>query len=418
MIDEQRGGDIMEQTVHSAVSPYRWVVLGIYMLVTAMSQIMWMTFAPIARDAAAVYTGGNVDMIDLLAVLAMFSWLPLSLPAAWCIDNWGLKWGTAIGVILTGVCGFMRIFAPTYGWLLVCMIGCAVAQPFVLNAFTKLAGNWFPEKEETLASGLLTMSLFIGLTIALFAPGFILAHYREAAGSARQGIEVILTAYGTAALASAIIFFLFFKDRPQVPPTPVAAEKKVSMTIGLKSLFKNKDFLYLLVMFFIGLGAFNAILTEIDNIFKNRALDFDSTLAPGIVGGLIVVGGIFGAVIISVLSDKYRKRKMFLILAAGTAIPLTLLLQYLSSIVFLGVCGFLFGFFLIPALPVGLTYAVEKTHPVPEATSNGVLMLSGQISGIPIVLAFNMTLITVLFCVALVAAFLMKEIGPKETGAA
>jgi hypothetical protein len=31
------------------------------------------------------------------------------------------------------------------------------------------------------------------------------------------------------------------------------------------------------------------------------------------------------------------------------------------------------------------------------------------------VLAFNMTLITVLFCVALVAAFLLKEIGPKET---
>jgi len=66
----------MEQSVHPVVSPYRWVVLGIYMLVTAMSQITWMTFAPIARDAAAVYAGGNVDMIDLLAILAMISWLP------------------------------------------------------------------------------------------------------------------------------------------------------------------------------------------------------------------------------------------------------------------------------------------------------------------------------------------------------
>jgi len=45
-------------------------------------------------------------------------------------------------------------------------------------------------------------------------------------------------------------------------------------------------------------------------------------------------------------------------------------------------------------------------------------MLSGQISGIPIVLGFHMTLITVLFCVALVAAFLLKEIEPKEMGAA
>ena len=200
-----------------------------------------------------------------------------------------------------------------------------------------------------------------------------------------------------------------------MPPNPIAAEKKVTMTIGLKSLFKNKDFIYLMIMFFIGLGTFNAILTMIDTMFKNRTLDYDSTLAPGIVGGLIVVGGIFGAVIISALSDKYHKRKIFLILAAGMAIPLTLLLQFLSSIVLLGICGFVFGFFLIPALPVGLTYAVEKTHPVPEATSNGVLMLCGQISGIPIVLCFNMTLITVLFCVAFVVAFLMKEIGPAAS---
>lgn len=45
----------------ASVTPYRWLVLAVYMLITAMSQIMWMTFAPIARDAAALYTGGNVD---------------------------------------------------------------------------------------------------------------------------------------------------------------------------------------------------------------------------------------------------------------------------------------------------------------------------------------------------------------------
>jgi len=49
----------------------------------------------------------------------------------------------------------------------------------------------------------------------------------------------------------------------------------------------------------------------------------------------------------SALSDKYHKRKIFLVLAAGTAVPLTLLLQYLSSIVLLGMCGFMFGCFLV-----------------------------------------------------------------------
>jgi nitrate/nitrite transporter NarK len=181
---------MIEQNTNVSVSPYRWVVLAIYMLVTAVSQIMWMTFAPIARDAAAVYTGGNIDQIDLLAMLAMFSWLPFAIPASWCIDRFGLKWGSGIGVILIGLCGFMRIFAPNYAWLLVCMIGCAIAQPFVLNAFTKLAANWFPEKEEALSSGLLTMSIFIGFAIHRFHPRTFPNNRRHQAGHRHDPVRL------------------------------------------------------------------------------------------------------------------------------------------------------------------------------------------------------------------------------------
>jgi len=397
------------RNIDSAVSPYRWVVLGVFMLNIAMSQIMWMTFAPIARDAAAVYSGGNIDLIDLLAILAMLAWIPFCLPAAWCIDNLGLKKGAGIGVVLVGVCGFMRIFAPDYGWMLACMIGCAVAQPFILNAFTKLASNWFPQNEEALASGLLTMSMFIGFAIVMFATDFILAHYRTL-GAVRQGIDTILYLYGIPSLVGMILYLVLVKDKPKLPPNPIAAEKKVTMTVGLKALFKNRDFLFLLGLFLIGVGAFNAIMTKIDFIFKDRPLDIDSALAAGIVGGMLVIGGLCGAVILSALSDKYHKRKIFLVMAAGMAVPLSLLLQYLSSIVLLGACGFVFGFFLISAMPVGLTYAVEKTHPVPEATSNGILMLSGQISGLPIVFLFNMTAITILFGVAFILALLLHDI--------
>jgi Na+/melibiose symporter-like transporter len=251
--------------------------------------------------------------------------------------------------------------------------------------------------------------MFIGFTIVMIATDLILAHYREI-GAIRQGIDTILYLYGIPALIGMILYFVLVKDKPRLPPNPIAAEKKVTMTIGLKALFRNRDFLFLLGLFFIGVGAFNAILTKIDSIFKNRPLDIDSALAPGIVGGLIVIGGLCGAVILSALSDKYHKRRIFLIMAAGMAVPLSLLLQYLSSIVLLGLCGFIFGFFLISAMPVGLTYAVEKTHPVPEATSNGILMLSGQISGLPIVFFFNMTAITILFGVAFILALLLQDI--------
>ncbi|MCX6558243.1 MAG: MFS transporter [Candidatus Aminicenantes bacterium] len=395
-----------------SVSPYRWVVLALFMLPAIATQIQWITFAPIAKDAAALFTDGRTNAIDLLAIVFMLVYLPVSFPASWCIDKFGLKWGTGIGVVILGLSGFLRIFAPDYTWLLVFQIGCAIGQPFVLNSFTKVAANWFPEKEEALASGLATMSLFVGLLVAMGAGDFVLAHYR-AIGDARGGISLLLVLYGIFSLASMVLYLIFVKDKPKTPPNPIAAEKKVSIRVGIRALFRNKDFLYLLCAFFIGLGAFNAISSKIDAIF-NRPLDIAPSLAPGIVGGLMILGGIFGAVILSALSDRYHKRKLFLVLTMAAAVPLTLLLGFLPSIVPLGIAGFAFGFFLVAALPIGLTYAVEKTHPVPEATSNGILMLSGQVSGILLALFFNLAVIAVLFGLGLLFTLLMTEIAPRR----
>jgi MFS family permease len=394
-------------------SPYRWVVLALFMLPAIATQVQWITFAPIAKDAAALYTGGRTGAIDLLAIVFMLVYLPVSFPASWCIDKLGLKWGTGIGVVILGLSGFLRIFAPSYAWLLVFQIGCAAGQPFVLNSFTKVAATWFPEKEEALASGLATMSLFIGLLVAMFAGDFVLAHYK-AGGDPRGGIALILVLYGMFSLVSMVLYLAFVKDKPKEPPNPIAAEKKVAIGAGIRALFRNRDFVYLLCAFFIGLGAFNAISAKIDAIFE-RPLDIDPALAPGIVGGLMILGGIFGAVILSALSDRYHKRKIFMVLTMAVAVPLTLLLGYLPSIVLLGIVGFAFGFFLVAALPVGLTYAVEKTHPVPEATSNGILMLSGQVSGILMALFFNLVAIALLFGLGLLFTLLMTEVAPRRT---
>ena len=395
-----------------SASPYRWVVLVLFMLPAIATQLQWITFAPIATDAAALYTGGNTESIDLFAVIFMLAYIPMSFPASWCIDTLGLKWGTGIGVIILGLSGFLRMFAPDYTWLMIFQAGCAIGQPFVLNSFTKVAANWFPEEEEALASGLATMSLFLGLACAMFAGDLIMAHYKQT-GDPAGGISMILHIYGIFSLVGLVLYLLFVKDKPATPPNPIAAERKVSMITGIRELFRNRDFIYLMGAFFIGLGAFNAISSKIDTMFK-RPLDVDPSIAPGIIGGLLIIGGVFGAVVIPALSDRFRKRRIFLVAIMAIAAPLTLALEFLSTFTILCVAGFAFGFFLVSALPVGLTYAVEKTHPVPEATSNGILMLSGQVSGILMALFFNMTAIAALFIVGLIFTLLMSEINGKK----
>ena len=48
-------------------------------------------------------------------------------------------------------------------------------------------------------------------------------------------------------------------------------------------------------------------------------------------------------------------------------------------------------FFLLGAgAPVGFQYAAEVTHPAPESTSQGLLLLVGQISGILFIVGMNL----------------------------
>lgn len=103
----------------------------------------------------------------------------------------------------------------------------------------------------------------------------------------------------------------------------------------------------------------------------------------------MILGGIIGAVVIPLLSDHYRKRTPYLKLAViGAALGL-LGITFASGYWLLLVSAFVFGFFLLSAGPVGFQYGAEITHPTPEGTSNGMLLLMGQISGIVFILGMD-----------------------------
>lgn len=384
------------------VYSYRFVVLILFMFISLMNQVLWITFAPIMNDIAGYYSVSfdPVDSILLLSAIFMILYIPVNFPATYLIDKWGLKWGTGIGVILTGTFGLLRAFSGTsYGFLLFTTIMIGIGQPFLLNSFTKVAVIWFPENEKATATGLGTIAILGGIILGMILTPLI---YDS------KGIDYTLMVYGIVSFIAMILYLAFVKNRPDTPPSSIAGEKVFDMK-GVKKLFKNRDFNFLLVLIFVGLGAFNAISAEIDVIFDK----FTGVGETGLIGGMIIGGGIVGAGILSTLSDKYHKRKIFLVLAMLVAIPLTQLLPIIDSFTLVMILAFVFGFFLVSALPIGLVYATEITD-VPEEASNGIMMTIGQIAGILFLISFNMLVITVLFGVALIFALLMKESTPPS----
>jgi MFS family permease len=155
---------------------------------------------------------------------------------------------------------------------------------------------------------------------------------------------------------------------------------------GLKAMLRRRDFLILLAMFFVGLGMFNGVATWIEDIVRPRGFTISQA---GLLGGLMLVGGIVGAIVIPIFSDKTRRRKPFLLVALVGLIPGLLGMGFAGSLWLLLISGFTFGFFLLSAGPIGFQYAAEITHPAPEGTSNTLLLVMGQISGIIFIFVMN-----------------------------
>jgi len=389
---------------------YRWVVLLAFMGVIAINQLLWITFAAITTDAMGFYKVSDLG-IGLLSLIFMVVYIFVSFPASWVIDTYGIRIGVGIGAALTGIFGLVRgLMAADYTWVLVAQIGIAIGQPFILNAITTIAARWFPVGERATASGIGSLAIYLGILTGVALTPYL---------TLRSGIPGMLTTYGIASVIAMLIFFLFARERPPSPPCPPEQEARSLALEGLNKMIRQRDFIFLMIIFFVGLGAFNAVTTWIEQILSPRG--FSATQA-GNVGGIMIFGGILGAVIIPLLSDKYRKRVPFLLLAvlgAGVGLAgVTYVTSYISMLVF----SFIFGFFLLSAGPVGFQYGAEITYPAPEGTSNGLLLLMGQISGIAFILGMDsfkspetgsmttpLLVLICLICICLIFGFQLKE---------
>jgi len=359
----------MEQDTYK-VYAYRWVILTVFMIVVGINQLMWITFAPITSIAAEYYKVSDIK-IGLLSMIFMIVYIIISFPASWVIDTYGVRAGVGIGAVLTGVFGMLRgLYASDYTMVLISQIGIAIGQPFIMNAITALAARWFPIHERATASGLGTLASYLGVVAGMTLTPYMTIH---------SGMGGMLNSYGIASLIAAIVFFSLIKEKPPTAPCRPDQEERLLVLDGLKQTLRKRNFIWLMLIFFVGLGVFNSVATWIEDILRPRGF---SVTQAGITGGVMIAGGIIGALILPILSDHHRKRIPFIIIAlAGTILGLAGV-TFATGYALLIVSAFSMGFFLLSAGPIGFQYGAEIAFPASEGMSNGLLLLMGQFSGI------------------------------------
>jgi cyanate permease len=252
--------------------------------------------------------------------------------------------------------------------------------------------------------------MYIGIVAGMILTPFLAIH---------SGIAGTLILYGIISLIAVVLFFFLIKERPATPPCSAEQEERLLVMEGLKNILRNRNFIRLMVVFFIGLGVFNGVTTWIENILKPRG--FTVTQA-GIAGGIMIAGGILGAFILPFFSDRHKKRTPFIKLAlAGTILGL-IGITFANTYWLLIVSSFTMGFFLLSAGPIGFQYGAEIAFPASEGMSNGLLILMGQISGVIFIIGMDalkspvtgsmmlsLLILLVLMCFSLLFSLRLKE---------
>lgn len=392
-------------------SAYRWVILLTIVPIIMSTEIMWLSIAPISSMATKFY-GVSSFSIDMLSVSYMIMFILFSMPASWIVDRFGYRYSLIIGAVLTAVFGVVRaVYAENFTVVLIAQFIIAIGQPFLLNISTKVPANWFPVNERSTAAGILTMAQYVGFAVPMLLSPILVKS---------QGIPGVLRVFAVIAVISAFVSIAFTREKPRTGSLASDEQKDdLSMKAAWK-LFKNKPYMSVMLICFISMGIFNAVLTLLETILIPHGITSEQS---GIVGAVFIISGIIGAVVLPVISDKICSRIPFFIGSIIILIPVYLGFTFLDSYFLIAIIAGIAGFAIMGVAPILFQHGSEVAYPVQEGTSLGIILLMGQVSGALIVYIFEVVkdisgsvVLPMLLIVAATVLELPIVLNMKESG--
>jgi nitrate/nitrite transporter NarK len=387
---------------------YRWVVLILFMFQVILTQFLWLNFAPIQPTIEKLLNITDFQFVLLLSVFNLSNLL-LSLPVGAILDSKGFKFTVGIGSIIMAVAVLLRLKSDSYAWILAGQIGIAIAQPFIVNSGAKLASVWFNKNEEALANGFASMAMFLGMITALVITPIIIQH---------MDLFHIIAIYDGVTVAGSLLFLLLAKDNPSISTALKKEEQAYHPVQAYKELFRIKDMIILALIMFLGVGFFNGITNWLDKLLGPQGFSEEQS---GIIVGILVAGGIVGAVVIPILSDLVKRRKPFLVfgtIAAGVFMyPLMQTRSYTTAIVLAAVLGFL----AISLLPIIFQMTIEVVGERLTGSATGMLWVFGATGAIITIYTMEfvgdktsnfrngMWLLMIMFAIAFILSIILKE---------
>ncbi len=350
---------------------YRWAVLVCYMLTAIVSQLLWITYSPVLAQASSAYGVSQSD-IGLLSAIYPLVYVVVSIPAGYLIDSAGFRKAILLGTSLLAVSGLLRGFSPTFPVLLALQGVGAIGQPFILNSVSKVVRGWFPKSEVALATGMGTLSLFIGIILGLGLTPAVVDQF---------GLSNGLLIYGVFSLVVLLTFLALGRESGTKDESDTSVRFSQVLTV-----LKNRNIILLSSLFFIGLGIFNSFATWVDPLFSAKGIGTDLS---GLLGGVMIIGGIVGSIVIPGLSDRFQTLKKPLLISLALSTILWYVLGAVGDILPISATLLVLGFFFMSTLPLALELSARSLDERLAGMANSVVWEFSQIGGFVLIILYQ-----------------------------
>jgi predicted MFS family arabinose efflux permease len=342
-----------------------WGIVAAYGAVAAITQTLWLTYAPITTETAHRY-GVSVSAIGWLSEIFPLLYVVLAIPAGALLDRWFRpSLAAAGGVVAAG--GLLRLGGDSFAFALAGQALVAIAQPVVMSAVSKLAGEYLRPKDRAGGIAVASAAGFLGMLIALLlGPALGASH-----------LTLLLSIEAAVAVLAALWMALSLR-RPGAP----ASERAGIERGAARMLWSQPEIRTLCLLAFLGFGAFVALATWLQTLLHPSGVS--ETLAGALLVGMIIAG-VAGCALIPPLVERTHSERGFTYAVVIVGMLGSVALGVLPALGARAAALVVMGVFLLPALPVILTLAERLAGPA-AGTAGAIVWLAGNLGGLVVAL--------------------------------
>jgi predicted MFS family arabinose efflux permease len=343
-----------------------WRVIIAYSLVCAATQVLWLTYAAITTETARRY-GVSVGAVGWLAEIFPLLYVVLAIPAGILLDRW-FRPVLAAGGALVALGGLVRLGGETFVWAMGGQIIVAVAQPIVLSAVSKLAGEYLPAEQRATGIAVGSAGTFVGILLALVLGPTLGAHGQ---------LERLLVVEAVLAVIPAVALAIVLRRPGHASEEHAAIEGSAARVLWALPSIRT-----LCGLVFVGFGIFVALATWLQTLLAPDGVS--ETAAGGLLVAMVLAGTVACAVLPPLVGRRHAERGFM----RGAVLIGCFGCIALGVVPWLGgraLAMVAMGVVLLPALPIILT-AAEQLAGSAAGTAGAIVWMAGNLGGLVVAL--------------------------------